>query len=98
MLLPLCILAIYSLSHIIRNLSGPYNILGATRNKLLSNKYIGVFFYDLLTCPWCIGFHCGYIIYALQCTDFSFKLLIIWGLAGSFIVALIDALYAKITN
>ena len=95
----LLILAIYSLSFFIRNLSGPYNIFGIFRNKILNNKYIGVQFYKLLECPWCLGFHCGYIIYILNCLvfkEFSFILLILWGLVGSTVTAIFDSIFNKV--
>ena len=81
-----CILAIYSLSFVIRNISGPLDLLSKIRNKLMSIPKLGVFFYELLNCPWCIGFHSGYIIYllfALYLSSFSFPLFFIWALAGS---------------
>ena len=92
-MLIIMIFAIYTLSFLIRNSSGPFNLFGLIRNKLVSNKYLGVFFYQLLTCPWCIGFHCGYIIYILQFTYFKTSDFFMWALAGSAIVALGDKLY-----
>jgi hypothetical protein len=89
-------LAIYSLSFYIRNLSGPYNIFGIWRSKLFTNPKVGVFFYELFSCPFCIGFHCGYIIYTLQCSDFHFNLLILWGLAGSAVVAILDLVLERL--
>lgn len=88
-------LAIYSLSFYIRNLSGPFNIFGFIRNKLMTNSITGVFFYELLSCPFCIGFHCGYAIYLLQCTSIQINYLILWGFAGSAIVALFDSILEK---
>ena len=90
------LLSIYTLSFFIRNLSGPFNLFGIIRNKLLSNKWFGVFFYELLNCPFCIGFHCGYAIYILQYTNFNIKHFMLWALAGSTIVAIIDAIIQKL--
>lgn len=91
-------LAIYTLSFAIRNLSGPYNLFGIIRNKLMTLPVIGVFFYELLSCPFCIGFHCGYLIYLLECSNFNFKFFVLWGLAGSTIVAIIDAILDRINR
>ena len=87
------ILAIYSLSFFIRNLSGPFNILGIIRNKLVRNSLVGFLFFKLLDCSWCIGFHCGYIIYIISFWKFNFNLLILWALAGSSIVAVLDVFF-----
>lgn len=98
MLIILMIFAIYALSFLIRNSSGPLNLFGIIRNKLINNKYVGVFFYQLLSCPWCIGFHCGYIVYILQFRYFSSSEFFIWGLAGSSIVAFGDKIYDRSIN
>jgi len=86
------ILAIYSLAHLIRNISGPFNIIGLIRNKLMNNYYVGVFFYKLLSCGYCTGFNCGYMVYMLQYNDFNIRNLIIWGLVGAISVYMFDAL------
>lgn len=92
------IFVIYSISYFIRNLSGPFNIFGIIRNKLMNIPSIGVFFYELLNCPWCIGFHCGYLQYLLTFDSFKFNDFIFWGLAGSSIVYLLDKLDDFILN
>jgi hypothetical protein len=91
------ILAIYSLSFFVRNSSGPFDIFSKLRSKLLKSSKLGVFFYELLSCPFCVGFHCGYVIYTLQCIDFKFSLFILWGLAGSTVVAFFDSLFNKLS-
>lgn len=92
------IFAICSLSFFIQNLSGPFNIFGLTRNLLLKNKYLGLFFYELLSCPWCIGFHSGYVIYLLYFSNFNIREFILFGLAGSAINALFSIIYKKLEN
>jgi hypothetical protein len=67
------ILSIYTLSLIIRDISGPFNIFNLLRNLLLRNKLFGVFFYEMFSCPICIGFHCGYLIYLISDYPFSFS-------------------------
>ena len=98
MSLVLIFLAIISLSFFIQNLSGPFNIFGLARNKLLQNKYVGVFFYELLSCPWCIGFHSGYLVYLLQCTEFDFRKMVIFGLVGSAVNAIFSELFNKLDS
>jgi hypothetical protein len=92
------ILSMCSLSFFIKNLSGPFNIFGFIRNKILKNKYFGVHFYELLSCPWCIGFHSGYIIYLLLCIKFNFITFIMFGLTGSCVTALCFQIMYRITR
>lgn len=94
----LYILAIYAFSFSIRNLSGPFNIIVKLRSTLLQNKYVGNFFYELFTCPWCIGFHCGYIVYLLHFTSFDIKQMIVWAFAGSAISGLLDSIIDKLNS
>lgn len=94
------ILAIYTLSFVIRNLPGPFNSFGIIRNWFMRLPFfIGIFFYQLLECPWCIGFHCGYFIYLL--TSFNhiqLNFFLLWGLAGSAIVAIIDQALERLSK
>ncbi len=92
------ILAIYAVSYIIRNLSGPFNIFDLVRNQIVSNKYIGVFFYNLLSCPWCIGFYCGCFVYLLSFSIFNVSGMLVWALAGSAVVAFLDIVYDNLIN
>jgi hypothetical protein len=92
------ILAIITLSYTFRNLDGPFGLFNFIRNKLLTNSYVGVFFYQLLNCAWCFGFHCGYVIYLLQTHSFSIREFILWGLAGSAISALFEIIYNSHSN
>jgi len=92
------ILAIYTLAFVARNISGPFNIFGLLRNKLVQSQHLGVFFYELLDCPWCSGFHAGYLIYLLQFDSFDIRHLFLWGLAGSAITAFMDAILNKLNN
>lgn len=94
----LSILAIYGLSYFIRNLSGPFNIFGLIRNYLLTNRFVGLFFYKLLDCPWCLGAHCGYLIYIMNCEIFKIVDFFTWLLAGAAIVAILDLAINRLSN
>jgi hypothetical protein len=88
----LCFLAIFGLVFLFKETDGPFNIFNFIRNRLMLNKYIGVFFYKLLLCYFCTGCHAGWIIYLLYIPilQWSWNILIIWVLAGgtvSFIIA-----------
>jgi len=59
------LLASFGLSFLIKENDGPFNIIGRLRNLLMTNKYIGVFFYKLLSCWFCLGCWTGAFIYFL---------------------------------
>lgn len=80
-------LAIYGLAYTARHLNGPFNIIGLIRNRAIS---FHIFFYDLLTCPWCVGTYAGLFVYLLGFDEFSIGAMILWAFAGSVIVALGD--------
>lgn len=93
------ILSIYALSFTIRNLPGPFNIFGILRNWFMRLPFfIGVFFYQLLECSWCVGFHSGYIVYAIYNHHLYFSDFLIWGLAGAAISAIMDAALGKLSG
>lgn len=99
----LCICAIYSLVFLIKETDGPFGFFNWLRNKLLSNKYVGVFFYKLLDCWYCSGCHAGYVIYLLHTPKhlWLWNDFIIWMLAGgsiSFIMNLIVSLLINLIN
>jgi hypothetical protein len=76
------LLSIFGLAFLIKESDGPFDIMLHLRNMLMRNKYVGVFFYKLLECYFCVGCHAGWIIYLLQMNNFNLYSLIIWTLAG----------------
>jgi hypothetical protein len=93
------ILAVYGLSYMLRNLNGPFNLIGIVRNKLIS---LHVFFYELLMCPWCFGTYMGIAVYLIA-TQLGTELfttggLMLWALAGSVIVPLMDELFTLVSD
>ena len=87
------IFSIYSIAYILRNLAGPFNLFDKLRIFLFNNKLFGVFFFELFSCPWCFGFHCGYIVYLLFTNNILIKEILLWGLVGSFITFVFDQLF-----
>ena len=86
----------YALSYLIKEIEGPWGILSTIRNAFMQDKYVGVFFYKLLSCYFCIGWWSGVIIYLLSQDDLKFNLLICWGLAGAISSLILDRVYAKL--
>jgi hypothetical protein len=91
----LYILAIWALSYWVRELTGPFNIFSYIRKAIL-HSFAGPAFYKLISCPFCLGFHIGWFVYLLQVSSFDIRQFILFGLAGSAIVAFGDALFNKI--
>jgi hypothetical protein len=86
----ICLLAMYAISFTIKEVDGPWGIIGFIRNKLMQNKYVGVFFYKLLNCYFCVGFHSGWIVYLLAHDIWKVNFIILWALAGAAISLIID--------
>ena len=90
------VLAVFGLSFLLKDSSGPWDIFSIMRNKLITNKYVGVFFYKLFDCYFCVGCHSGWIIYLLTEKNYHFNFLICWSLAGGVISLIVDALLSKL--
>lgn len=94
----ICLLAIFGLAFAIKEADGPWDIMSRLRNKLITNKYVGVFFFHLLECYFCVGFHCGWIVYLLYSKNWAWNLFILWGLAGSAWSLIMHLLLARVTK
>jgi hypothetical protein len=92
----LSILAIFGLAFLIKESAGPFDIMDKLRNHLMRNKYVGVFFYKLLSCYFCVGCHCGWIIYLLSEKDYSWQFFTLWTLAGGVISLMMDGVLARL--
>lgn len=80
MLIYVC--AIFGLAFLLKESDGPWGLVAKGRNLLIGHKKVGKFFYDLLDCYFCLGFHCGWIVYLLSAEPFHLQFIILWGLAG----------------
>lgn len=89
------LLAMYAISFTIKEIDGPWGLIGYIRSKLIKNKYVGVFFYKLLECYFCVGFHSGWIVYLLSHETWKINLLILWGLAGGAISLILDRILMR---
>lgn len=90
-------LAIYGLAFFIKESDGPWGLMALWRNQLLNNKEVGVFFYKLLDCYFCLGFHCGWIICLLAGQSWYPNLLFCWGLAGGIICLILDRVMTRLS-
>lgn len=89
--------AIFGLAFLIKESDGPWGIIAWVRNYLMTNKYVGVFFFKLFDCYFCLGFHCGWVAYLLHESTYSPAFFVLWGLAGGVISLTFDMLLRKLT-
>lgn len=96
----LAILTMYAISFLIKEIDGPFGIFSLIRNKLMLNRFVGVFFYKLLECYFCVGFHSGWITYLLfnWQKEWHLNFIIIWGLAGSATGIIFNAVLMRLNN
>ena len=67
------LLAAFGCTFLTKETDGPFDIISRFRNRLMTNKYMGVFFYKLLSCYFCLGCWSGAFVYFLQSFN-QFKL------------------------
>lgn len=84
-------LAIFGLAFLIKDSSGPFDIMDWIRRTLMQNKYVGVFFFKLFDCYFCVGCHCGWIVYLLSHQSYKWQFFILWTLAGGIISLMMSA-------
>lgn len=94
----IAILAIYGLLFLISQTDGPFGIIGNCRNALMRNHYLGTFFFKLLECAFCLGCHCGWIIYLLMTPTLRFGDFVVWTLAGGTIGLIINTALNKLNE
>lgn len=94
----ICLLAMYGLVFLIKESDGPWNLMSRFRNALMRNKYVGVFFYKLLSCWFCAGCHAGYIVYLLYTPFHNWAIgnFIIWSLSGGTFCIIITSILSKL--
>lgn len=89
--------AIFGLAFFIKESDGPWGVMALIRNKLMKDPYVGVFFYKLLDCYFCLGFHCGWFVYLLYAPHWQFQFLILWGLAGGMLSLIMDLIMTRLS-
>ncbi len=91
------ILAIYGLYFLFAESNGPFDIISNFRQKLFNNSIIGVFFFKLFECAFCLGCWCGGFIFLISET-WNLNNLILWFLGGGSINLIIKIILEKINN
>jgi len=94
----LYLIAMYGLSFFIKEMPGPFDLMSRLRNWLMTNKYVGVFFYKLFSCYFCVGCHSGWIVYLLANDKWSIQDCLIWMLAGGAVSFVINIIVERISK
>lgn len=91
-------MAMFAISFLIKESSGPFDIMSKIRNKLMTNKYVGVFFYKLLSCYFCVGTHAGWIVYLLsnKPETWTIPAFILWALTGGAVSLLLSSVFERL--
>jgi hypothetical protein len=94
------IASIYGLVFLIKETDGPWGTISWFRNKLMNNKFVGVFFYKLLSCYFCSGCHAGWMVYLLSASyhEWSVNNFVLWILAGGAISFILNLIVEKLSN
>jgi hypothetical protein len=90
------IFAIYSLAFLIKESDGPWGIMAWLRNHLIRNQYVGVFFFKLLECYFCVGCHCGWMVYLLTAETYKLNFFILWTVAGGGISLMLETIRERL--
>jgi hypothetical protein len=92
----IALLAVFGLQFLITQADGPFGVIAWMRNWLIRNKYFGVFFYQLLSCPLCSGWWAGLTIYFLSQESYKLNGAILWGLSGSATCLILGAILDRL--
>lgn len=92
----IAILAIFGLAFLIKDSDGPWGIMNLMRRTLMQNKHVGVFFYKLFECYFCVGCHCGWIVYLLSQDTWSPQFFVLWTLAGGVVGLMLNAALTRL--
>lgn len=92
----LTLLAVVGTSFIMQKSSGPFDILDKIRNFIARIPVIGVLFFNMLSCDFCVGLWSGLVIYMIVNSWYYFNLheMIVFVLSGG----AFNLLFWKITN
>jgi hypothetical protein len=96
MSLIISLLAIFGLAFLIKESAGPFDIMDTIRSRLMRNKYVGVFFFKLFECYFCVGCHCGWVVYLLSHESYKWQFFALWTLAGGVVSLMMSAALARL--
>lgn len=94
----MCLAAIFGIALFVKDMDGPGDLMNKIRLALFNNKYVGVFFFKLMSCYFCLGTWSGVIVYLLHnhFRDIHWEDMIIWGFGGAVISLVSNLLIEKL--
>ncbi len=90
------LLAITGLVYLVKESTGPWGVMSWLRNVLMRNSFVGLFFYKLFGCYFCLGFHAGWAIYLIAESAPKWNYFLLWGLAGAAISLIFSAALGRL--
>jgi len=91
------IFAICGLVYALKEIDGPWGIIAWWRNFMMRLPFLGVFFYKLIGCYFCLGFHVGWVIYTISARgSVTWNYFLLWGLAGASISLIFSAVLGQL--
>jgi len=92
------ILIICGISFVIKEVSGPWGVLGRIRNALMTSgpSFSRIFFFGLLNCWFCCGYWSGVFKIALSSHHLSITSFLEWGFVGAAISLLFGGIYERL--
>ena len=87
----------WSLSFAIKQIDGPWGCISALRSLLLRSA-IGPFFYKLIECNYCLGFHTSLISYILLSNNLSIRDAFTYSFSGAIFVMLLSSILERIRS
>jgi hypothetical protein len=90
------ICAIYGLAFAIKETDGPWSLISRWRNWMMRLPLVGVQFYKLLDCYYCLGFHCGWIVYLMSAESYKLGWALCWGLSGGTACLILNAILTRL--
>lgn len=88
--------AIFGLAFLLKESDGPWGIMNWFRRTLFNLPSVGPFFIKLFDCYFCMGCHCGWIVYLLSAATFTWQFIILYTLAGGAISLILEAALSRL--
>jgi hypothetical protein len=75
------LLALFGVAFSLKETSGPFGVMSFIRRKLFSNKFVGVYFFQMFDCYFCLSFNLA-VIYGMA-MGFGWQQMLTWAFAGA---------------
>lgn len=90
------VFAIFGLAFLLKDSDGPFGIMNWFRRTLFHLPLVSTFFIKLFDCYFCLGCHCGWIVYLLSTKNYTWQFFILWTVAGGAISLILEAFLSRL--